>query len=637
MASFDTRNGSWGGGAQVPAADDHRVPAPPDAPGGDARFGAMARFTLEKMADGGIHDQLGGGFHRYATDTRWLVPHFEQMLYDNAQLARVYLHAVGGDRRARGSATWPSSVLEYMLRELAPARRLVRLEPGRRYRGRRGADVRVDRGRDPRRPRRRRGAVHGRVRRHRRGQLGGPDDPLAGLAGHPHAAAIARGRRPSRRGSPTRGRGCSRVDATRSQPPRDDKALAAWNGLAIGALRRRGPAPRRTALRGRGVSRGRGDHGRPARPRTDRSSRSWKDGRATGQGVLEDYADLAEGLLALYEATVRRALVHDGPRADGSRAGPLRRPGRRLLRHRRRPRAPRHPAQGPAGQRGPVGQRDGGPRPAATGGVDRRGPLSRRGRAGVPHGRRVSGERYPTGFAQWLVALDLAFAPAVEVAIVGDPSDPATQALLAETTRGYPAAPGRGGQRDARDLRDPVARGSRRDRRPTDGLRLPRVRVPAAGDRSRGPPRGAGDRGWLSARADRRARRSRPRPAATVVLMRPGPVGARGPPGPAAGIDGLRPGCPRLPRRSRRSVRCASERRRPLRPLARGCGGVAGRRPRPDRRRSRRSSRRSARSSRRPASCWPTARRRRRGCWAPRGPPWSAARSGSRRWRHSST
>ena len=45
------------------------------------------------MADGGIHDQLGGGFHRYATDAIWLVPHFEKMLYDNAQLARVYLHA----------------------------------------------------------------------------------------------------------------------------------------------------------------------------------------------------------------------------------------------------------------------------------------------------------------------------------------------------------------------------------------------------------------------------------------------------------------------------------------------------------------------------------------------------------------
>ena len=69
------------------------------------------------MADGGIRDQLGGGFHRYATDPRWLVPHFEQMLYDNAQLARAYLHAwaVLGIERYRDVAT---GVLDYMIREL---------------------------------------------------------------------------------------------------------------------------------------------------------------------------------------------------------------------------------------------------------------------------------------------------------------------------------------------------------------------------------------------------------------------------------------------------------------------------------------------------------------------------------------
>ena len=63
----------------------------------------MARRTLDAMADGGIHDQLGGGFHRYATDAIWLVPHFEKMLYDNAQLARVYVHAwqLTGDARYR--------------------------------------------------------------------------------------------------------------------------------------------------------------------------------------------------------------------------------------------------------------------------------------------------------------------------------------------------------------------------------------------------------------------------------------------------------------------------------------------------------------------------------------------------------
>ena len=52
----------------------------------------MALYTLQAMAGGGIHDQVGGGFHRYAVDATWTVPHFEKMLYDNALLARAYLH-----------------------------------------------------------------------------------------------------------------------------------------------------------------------------------------------------------------------------------------------------------------------------------------------------------------------------------------------------------------------------------------------------------------------------------------------------------------------------------------------------------------------------------------------------------------
>ena len=78
----------------------------------------MALRTLRRMADGGIHDQLGGGFHRYAVDAIWLVPHFEQMLYDNALLARAYLAAwqVTGDEQWRDVA---EGILDYLLRELA--------------------------------------------------------------------------------------------------------------------------------------------------------------------------------------------------------------------------------------------------------------------------------------------------------------------------------------------------------------------------------------------------------------------------------------------------------------------------------------------------------------------------------------
>src|SRR5213596_3034842 len=76
----------------------------------------MTRRTLDGMAAGGMHDVVGGGFHRYSVDTKWLVPHFEKMLYDNALLASVYLHAARrfGDERYRRVA---DLTLDYVLRE----------------------------------------------------------------------------------------------------------------------------------------------------------------------------------------------------------------------------------------------------------------------------------------------------------------------------------------------------------------------------------------------------------------------------------------------------------------------------------------------------------------------------------------
>ena len=77
----------------------------------------MITLSLDKMARGGMYDQLGGGFHRYATDEIWLVPHFEKMLYDNAQLARVYLHAyqVTGNEFYKRITT---EILDYVVREM---------------------------------------------------------------------------------------------------------------------------------------------------------------------------------------------------------------------------------------------------------------------------------------------------------------------------------------------------------------------------------------------------------------------------------------------------------------------------------------------------------------------------------------
>ena len=110
--------------------------------------------------------------------------------------------------------------------------------------------------------------------------------------------------------------------------------------------------------------------------------------------------------------------------------------------------------------------------------------------------RTVTGfvARYPTGFAQWLSAMDLALAPVVEVAIVGDPADPATQALIAETTRGFRpnqvvAVSPEPGTSVVPLLADRIAIDGKPDR-----LRLSRLRVPAAGDDARGAARRTGRR-----------------------------------------------------------------------------------------------------------------------------------------------
>src|SRR5262249_839110 len=85
---------------------------------GEQNFGEMVRETLSRMAKGGIYDQLGGGFHRYSVDDRWLVPHFEKMLYANALLARLYLEAGCALKQAEFFRIAREGV-EYVLREMS--------------------------------------------------------------------------------------------------------------------------------------------------------------------------------------------------------------------------------------------------------------------------------------------------------------------------------------------------------------------------------------------------------------------------------------------------------------------------------------------------------------------------------------
>ncbi|MCJ7736007.1 MAG: thioredoxin domain-containing protein, partial [Anaerolineae bacterium] len=115
--NFDRQHGGWGTAPKFPQSmviefllrHHHRT--------GEKRALDMAMQTLEAMARGGMYDQLGGGFHRYSVDDHWLVPHFEKMLYDNSQLARVYVHAWQVTQQPL-FRTIAEEILDYVIREM---------------------------------------------------------------------------------------------------------------------------------------------------------------------------------------------------------------------------------------------------------------------------------------------------------------------------------------------------------------------------------------------------------------------------------------------------------------------------------------------------------------------------------------
>ncbi|HEY0730131.1 MAG TPA: thioredoxin domain-containing protein, partial [Pyrinomonadaceae bacterium] len=117
VRSYDSTNGGFGGAPKFPPAMSLEFLLRTYKRTGNREALEMVRHTAEKMAHGGMYDQLGGGFHRYSTDAKWLVPHFEKMLYDNALLSRFYLHyfQVTQEPLARETA---EGILDYVLREM---------------------------------------------------------------------------------------------------------------------------------------------------------------------------------------------------------------------------------------------------------------------------------------------------------------------------------------------------------------------------------------------------------------------------------------------------------------------------------------------------------------------------------------
>ncbi len=443
--SFDKVNGSWGGPPKFPQPMTiEYLLRVVDA--GDPSPANLVRFTLDKMADGGIRDQLGGGFHRYATDAHWLVPHFEQMLYDNAQLARVYLHAWAAfdEPRYREVAI---GVLDYMVRELTTDEGAFAASQDADTDGIEGLTFtwRAPEIRE----------VLGPVAAARFAEAYGVTEegnwegvtilsrvwgvdgaaPFRGDADLEASLASSRAKLLERRGS-------------RPQPARDDKALAAWNGLAFAAFAEAGrlldrPDSTEAAVRAATVIvDGLATVARAAVPPADvppadiALRRSWKDGRAVGAGVLEDYAHLAEGLLALYETTFdERWFVLARSLADAilSRfedpAGGF---FDTATDHERLITRPKDPQDNAVPSGGAM----------ATTVLLRLAAFTGEGRYRDAAERAlgtVAGylPRYPTGFGQWLIAAAFAAGDVVEVAVVsgaatsGAPGDATASPLLA--------------------------------------------------------------------------------------------------------------------------------------------------------------------------------------------------------------
>ena len=302
---YDDYEGGFGSRPKFPQAMILAFLLRQHARTGDPAPLAMAEHTLRKMANGGIYDQLGGGFHRYSTDDRWLVPHFEKMLYDNALLARVYLHAW----QITGKVFYRRIVeetLDYVLREMT--------HPAGGFFSTQDADSEGEEGKfflwTPDEV----AAVLGEAEADifnryydvtEQGNFEGRnilhvDEDLDALAARPDARpgyieslqdVLASARQ--------------RLFAAREQrvkPARDEKILAAWNGLMMRAFAEAGAALDRPDY----IAAARRNAGFILTAMTDdngRLYRSWKDGRARFSAYLEDYADVAEGLIALYQAT----------------------------------------------------------------------------------------------------------------------------------------------------------------------------------------------------------------------------------------------------------------------------------------------------------------------------------------------
>ena len=435
---FDPVHGGFGAAPKFPPSMALEFLLREHARTGNPTALEMVRTTLTRMAGGGLFDQLGGGFCRYSTDAVWLVPHFEKMLTDNALLARVTMHA----HLATGDAAFRrvcERTLEFILRELGHA--------GGGFAGSLDADSEGTEGRYY-------VWSHEEVCR-----VLGEDSELGCAAlgvsqeGNWEGTNVLHAARSNAELAAQFGLATDEVEARmehvrerllqarglRERPGQDHKMITAWNGLALAALAESGACLGRPDFIDAAVRCARFLH-RKLRREDGRLMRTCSPGGEVRHGAfLEDYAYLADGLLALYRATFDEAwflwarelaglmLAHFSD-ADGGGFFDTADDHERLLVRLRevQDQAAPNAAAMAACVLLQVGALTGDPQ------------FTEAARAAL---EPVSGflARHPQGFSQWLCAVEQWISP-LEVSIAGDPDDPRTNQLIGPTrSRLFPA------------------------------------------------------------------------------------------------------------------------------------------------------------------------------------------------------
>ena len=291
QSAFDRNNGGFGGAPKFPPASDLEFLL-------DRGQNDPVRLTLDKMMHGGINDQLGGGFHRYSVDATWLVPHFEKMLYDNALLARIYLHGwqVMGEERWRRVC---EETLDWALREMRGP------EGG--FYSALDADSEGEEGRfyvweeDEMRTALAEAGISGDAIERVLGYWG--VSPAGNFEGRNilHVPVGASAHQPAELNDARTALYAWRD--RRVRPSLDDKRICSWNALMIAALADAGAAMNREDYLDAASACARFVM-ESMRDSNGHLLRTWKEGEARLNAYLEDHAFLVEALLRLYEATL---------------------------------------------------------------------------------------------------------------------------------------------------------------------------------------------------------------------------------------------------------------------------------------------------------------------------------------------